>query len=63
MNEKAMFAPVCWMIEQYDFVSEQTLRRIVLKEPPEGLGAEVKPIHFLPQEFLEVLELKNDSNT
>ena len=60
MNEKPMFAPVCWMIEQYDFVSEQTLRRIVLKEPPEGLGAEVIPIHFLPQEFLEVLSNKKD---
>jgi hypothetical protein len=60
MNEKPMFAPVCWMIEQYDFVSEQTIRRIVLKEPPEGLGAEVKPIHFLPQEFLDVLSNKKD---
>ena len=60
MNEKAMFAPVCWMVEQYDFVSEQALCRIVLREPPEGLGAKVKPIHFLPQEFLEVLSNKKD---
>ncbi|MFZ9922566.1 MAG: hypothetical protein ACO3E4_06610 [Candidatus Nanopelagicaceae bacterium] len=60
MNEKAMFEPICWLIQQYDFVSEQTLRCIVLKEPPEGLGGEVIPIHFLPQEFLEVLSNKKD---
>jgi hypothetical protein len=60
MNEELSVTPVGWMIEQYDFVSEQTLRRIVLKEPPKGLGAEVKPIHFFPQEFLDVLLNKKD---
>ena len=60
MNEEAMFEPICWLVKQYDFCSEQVLCRVVLKQPPEGLGAKVIPIHFLPQEFLEVLSNKKD---
>lgn len=57
MNEKPMFEPLCWMIVQYDHFSEKTLRSIVLERPPEEdeMIDQVRPIHFLPQEFLDVL--------
>lgn len=48
MNEKKL-KPVCWMIEQFDFVTEQMMRRIVWTKPPENMGVEVKEIHFISE--------------